>query len=80
MSFWVELPEMMATRFAARAESSGIHLGVGTRFGLAGGGERNLRIPFTLDDETLKRAFTTLQPIWAMLAGQHGANRIRKII
>lgn len=80
LSFWVELPEMMATRFAARAESSGIHLGVGTRFGLAGGGERNLRIPFTLDDETLKRAFTTLQPIWATLAGQHGANRIRKII
>jgi len=80
LSFWVELPEMVATRFAARAESCGIHLGVGTRFGLAGGGERNLRIPFTHDDETLKYAFTTLQPIWAALAGQHSANRIRKII
>lgn len=80
LSFWVELPEMMATRFAARAESSGIHIGVGTRFSLAGGGERNLRIPFTLDDETLHRAFTTLQPVWASIAGQHGANRVRKII
>lgn len=80
LSFWVELPEMMATRFAARAEASAIHLGVGTRFGLAGSGERNLRIPFTLDDETLRRAFSTLQPIWATLAGQHGANKVRKII
>lgn len=80
LSFWIELPEMMATRFAARAEGSGIHLGVGTRFGLAGGGERNLRIPFTHDDETLRRAFITLQPIWETLAGQHSANRIRKII
>ena len=80
LSFWVELPEMMATRFAARAEGYGIHLGVGTRFSLAGGGERNLRIPFTLDDDTLRRAFTTLQPVWATLAGQHGANKMRKII
>lgn len=80
LSFWVELPEMMATRFAARAEGSGIHIGVGTRFGLAGSGERNLRLPFTLDDETLRRAFTTLQPIWATLAGQSGGNKMRKII
>lgn len=80
LSFWVELPEMMATRFAARAEGCGIHLGVGTRFSLAGGGERNLRIPFTLDDDTLRRTFTTLQPVWATLAGQHGTSKVRKII
>lgn len=79
LSFWVELPEMMATRFAARAEGSAIHLGVGTRFNLAGG-ERNLRIPFTLDDATLRQAFCTLQPLWAELAGQHDVTKRRKII
>ncbi|BBT72200.1 MULTISPECIES: PLP-dependent aminotransferase family protein [Enterobacteriaceae] len=80
LSFWVTLPDMMATRFAARAEAVGIHIGVGTRFGLAGGGERNLRIPFTLDDNTLRQAFMTLQPVWTALAGQHSGNKVRKII
>lgn len=79
LSFWVTLPEMMATRFAARAEGCGIHLGSGTRFGLAGG-ERHLRIPFTLDDDMLRRAFNTLQPLWETLIGQHSVNKIRKII
>ena len=34
--FWVELPDMLATLFSARAESQGIHIGTGTRFGLEG--------------------------------------------
>ncbi|MFW0766059.1 PLP-dependent aminotransferase family protein [Trabulsiella odontotermitis] len=80
LSFWVELPDMLATLFAARAESAGIHLGTGTRFGLAGAFDRYLRIPFTLEDDALRAAFNTLQPLWDSLAGQHNVMRMRKII
>lgn len=80
LSFWVELPDMLATRFAARAEGVGIHLGTGTRFGLAGAFDRWLRLPFTLDDETLRSAFLTLQPVWNSLNGQQNNLRTRKII
>ena len=80
LSFWVELPDRLATRFAARAETAGIHLGTGTRFGLAGAFERNLRIPFSLDDMALRSAFRTLQPLWMSLVGQPSGGRERKII
>lgn len=80
LSFWVELPDMLATQFASRAEGVGIHLGTGTRFGLAGAFERNLRLPFTLTDETLRHAFEILQPLWLSLAGQQTFSRHRKII
>jgi len=80
LSFWVELPDMLSTLFAARAESVGIHLGTGTRFGLAGAFDRWLRLPFTLDDEALRIAFKTLQPVWNSLNGQQNNLRTRKII
>ncbi|MFP2238317.1 PLP-dependent aminotransferase family protein [Pseudescherichia vulneris] len=80
LSFWVELPGMLATLFAARAESVGIHLGTGTRFGLAGAFDRWMRLPFTLEDEALRIAFKTLQPIWNSLNGQQNNLRTRKII
>lgn len=80
LSFWVELPDMLSTLFAARAESVGIHLGTGTRFGLAGAFDRWLRLPFTLDDEALRIAFNTLQPVWNSLNGQQNNLRTRKII
>ncbi|MDM7236794.1 PLP-dependent aminotransferase family protein, partial [Klebsiella grimontii] len=67
LSFWVELPGMLATLFSVRAESRGIHIGTGTRFGLAGAFDRYLRLPFTLSDEELRSAFTTLQPLWYSL-------------
>lgn len=80
LSFWVDLPDMVATLFAARAEGVGIHLGTGTRFGLAGAFERNLRLPFTLPDKTLRNAFELLQPIWQSLNSQDITSRSRKVI
>ncbi|EOG3657752.1 PLP-dependent aminotransferase family protein [Klebsiella pneumoniae] len=80
LSFWVELPDMLATLFSARAESQGIHIGTGTRFGLEGAFDRYLRLPFTLPDEALRRAFSTLQPLWQSLAEQKENTRMRKII
>lgn len=64
----------------ARAESQGIHIGTGTRFGLEGAFDRYLRLPFTLPDEALRRAFSTLQPLWQSLAEQKENTRLRKII
>ncbi|MRS15659.1 aminotransferase class I/II-fold pyridoxal phosphate-dependent enzyme [Enterobacteriaceae bacterium RIT691] len=80
LSFWVELPDRLATLFAARAEGVGIHLGTGTRFGMAAAFDRWLRLPFTLDDEVLRSAFLTLQPVWNSLNGQQNNLRTRKII
>ena len=71
---------MLATLFSARAESQGIHIGTGTRFGLEGAFDRYLRLPFTLPDEALRRAFATLQPLWQSLAEQKENTRLRKII
>jgi len=80
LSFWVELPGMLATLFSVRAESRGIHIGTGTRFGLAGAFDRYLRLPFTLSDEELRSAFTTLQPLWHSLTEQKESFRLRKTI
>ena len=79
LSFWVELPGMLATLFSVRAESRGIHIGTGTRFGLAGAFDRYLRLPFTLSDEELRSAFTTLQPLWHSLTEQKESFRLRKV-
>ncbi|MBW5993067.1 DNA-binding transcriptional regulator [Klebsiella michiganensis] len=80
LSFWVELPGMLATLFSVRAESRGIHIGTGTRFGLAGAFDRYLRLPFTLSDDELRSAFTRLQPLWHSLTEQKESFRLRKII
>ncbi|HEB4986046.1 TPA: PLP-dependent aminotransferase family protein [Klebsiella michiganensis] len=80
LSFWVELPGMLATLFSVRAESRGIHIGTGTRFGLAGAFDRYLRLPFTLSDDELRSAFTTLQPLWHSLTEHKESFRLRKII
>ena len=80
LSFWVELPGMLATLFSVRAESRGIHIGTGTRFGLAGAFDRYLRLPFTLADDELRHAFNILQPLWHSLTEQKESFRPRKII
>ena len=67
LSFWVELPGMLATRFASRASDAGIILGTGTRFGLSGAFDRFLRMPFSADEATLEQAFRRLQPLWQAL-------------
>ena len=80
LSFWVELPDTLATLFATRAESVGIQLGTGTRFGLTGAFDRFLRMPFALPEEPLRAAFNTLEPIWETLRLQSGNAKVRKII
>ncbi|MCU6669181.1 PLP-dependent aminotransferase family protein [Enterobacteriaceae bacterium H4N4] len=64
LSFWIELPDMLATQLAARADVAGIHLGTGTRFGLSGAFDRYLRMPFSLEPAELENALLRLKPLW----------------
>lgn len=67
LSWWIELPEARASVFAAHAESAGIRIGAGPRFGVDGAFERYLRLPYTLDAPDMLQALQRLQPIWAQL-------------
>ncbi len=67
LSYWVELPDMLATQLATRAEAAGIHLGTGTRFGLSGSFDRYLRMPFSLETAELESALMRIKPLWLAL-------------
>lgn len=67
LSYWVELPGMVATQLGARAETLGIHLGTGTRFGLSGAFDRYLRMPFSMDSSELENALLRIKPLWTTL-------------
>ena len=53
LSLWAELPRAEATALAALAESHGVRVAPGPRFGVSGAFERFVRLPFTLLEEQL---------------------------
>lgn len=53
LSLWAELPCTEATALAAMAQSVGVNVAAGPRFGVGGAFERFLRLPFTLDEAQL---------------------------
>ncbi len=53
LSLWAEMPRAEATALAALAESHGVRIAAGPRFGVNGAFERFLRLPFTLDESRL---------------------------
>ena len=67
LSYWIELPGMLATQLAARAEIIGINLGTGTRFGLSGAFDRFLRMPFSLEPAEMEAALLRIKPLWRAL-------------
>lgn len=67
LSYWIELPGPLATQLAARAESIGITMGTGTRFGLSGAFDRYLRMPFSLAPPELEAALLRIKPLWLAL-------------
>ncbi len=67
LSYWIELPGPLATQLAARAESIGITMGTGTRFGLSGAFDRYLRMPFSLNPPELEAALLRIKPLWLAL-------------
>lgn len=54
LSLWAELPRAEATALAALAESMGVRVAAGPKFGVGGAFERFLRLPFTLDEAMLE--------------------------
>ncbi|WP_051116319.1 PLP-dependent aminotransferase family protein [Amycolatopsis nigrescens] len=53
LSLWCRLPEPMSTRLAVAAGNHGVQLVPASRFGVHGGLERWLRLPFTLPADRL---------------------------
>ncbi|WP_257539431.1 PLP-dependent aminotransferase family protein [Sphingobium sp. CFD-1] len=53
LSLWAEMPRAEATALAALAESHGVRIAPGPRFGVSGAFERFLRLPFALPEEQL---------------------------
>jgi DNA-binding transcriptional MocR family regulator len=61
MALWVELPEgTSASALAARAVTHGVRVAPGPRFGVDGGFEQRLRLPFTQPPERLAEAVRRL--------------------
>ncbi len=61
MAVWVELPAgISASALAARAAAHGVRVAPGPRFGVDGGFERWLRVPFTQPPERLAEAVRRL--------------------
>ena len=61
MALWVELPEgTSASALAARAVAHGVRIAPGPRFGVDGGFEQRLRLPFTQTPERLTEAVRRL--------------------
>ena len=56
LSLWCRLPERVSTRLVATGERHGVFLAAGPRFGVEGGFENYLRIPFGSDPEALRQA------------------------
>ena len=60
LSLWCKLPEPMSTRLAVAAGNQGLQLAPGPRFGVHGGLERWIKLPFALPAEVLSEAVSRL--------------------
>lgn len=76
LSLWCTLDAPISTRLAVAAENHGIRLAPGARFGVHGGMERNLRIPFALPPEQLSDAARQLAAVAATLSDSPDGLRV----
>ena len=68
---WAELPAETSTRLAMAAERHGLLLTPGPRFFVGGGGERHLRLPYTLPALLADQAVDRLAAAWADQGADH---------
>lgn len=73
LSLWCRLPEAMSTRLAVAAGNEGLQVAPGPRFGVHGGLERWLRVPFTLPADRLTEAVRRLGVAAASIRGPAAA-------
>ncbi|MBE1461986.1 PLP-dependent aminotransferase family protein [Kibdelosporangium phytohabitans] len=69
LSLWCKLPEAMSTRLAVSAANHGVQLAPGSRFGVHGGLERWIRLPFGLPSGQLEDAVRRLAAASASISG-----------
>lgn len=60
LSLWAQLPREEATALTALAESLGVRVAAGPRFGVSGAFERFMRLPFTLPEAQLETGVVRL--------------------
>lgn len=60
LALWAELPRPEASALAAMAQSFGLHVAPGPRFGVGDAFERFVRLPFTLPEDHLEQAVERL--------------------
>ncbi|WP_370970230.1 PLP-dependent aminotransferase family protein [Amycolatopsis sp. cg9] len=69
LSLWSRMPEPVSSRLAVAAASHGVQVAPGSRFGVHGGLERWIRLPFSLPPETMEQAVRRLSTAEASVRG-----------
>jgi DNA-binding transcriptional MocR family regulator len=69
LSLWCRLPEPMSTRLAVAAVNHGVQIAPGSRFGVHGGLEGRLRLPFAQPPDRLFEAVRRLSAAAASVRG-----------
>lgn len=69
LSLWCRFPEPMSTRLAVAAGNRGLQVAPGPRFGVHGGLERWMKLPFTLPSQRLTEAVHRLSLAAAAVQG-----------
>jgi DNA-binding transcriptional MocR family regulator len=72
LTLWISLPDESSSRLAAAAYSHGVVVTPGPRFYVGGGGERNLRLPYTATETVLTEAVERLAAVWADVRRRQG--------
>lgn len=67
-ALWVRLPAEASLRLATNADRFGLLLTPGSQFFPDGGGERRIRLPYTLPVDTLTEAVDRLAALWSEVA------------
>lgn len=67
LSLWVALPRPVATDLVVQAQTHGVILAPGTRFGVDGAFQRFIRLPYCLPETELETAVDRLAEAWAEL-------------
>lgn len=75
MALWFQLPAPMSTALAATAPYHGVLLAAGPRFGVEGAFERYVRLPYALDEESLRAGVRGVAAAYRALDG--GVERVR---
>lgn len=67
LSLWVALPRPVAADLVVQAQTHGVILAPGTRFGVDGAFQRFIRLPYCLPETELETAVDRLAEAWAEL-------------